>query len=80
MIINREVKANQIWEHYKGKRYLVLDIGYDATKNNPINEPIVIYRSLYHCDEFGMQALWSRPLVDFLQKENNGKYKFTLVE
>jgi hypothetical protein len=71
--ISRDVKANQIWQHYKGNECLITDIGYDANKSSPIDGPIVIYRSLYTCEDLGRQALWSRPLKEFLQKEKDGK-------
>ena len=41
-----------IWEHYKGGRYLLLDVAY----HSETLEPMVVYRALY-----GEGALWVRP-------------------
>ena len=42
-----------IWEHYKGGRYLLIDVAY----HSETLEPMVVYRALY-----GEGALWVRPL------------------
>jgi hypothetical protein len=58
-----------LYEHYKGKRYEVLDVAI----HTETNEPMVIYKALYKGD-FPEGQLWARPLKMF--KENvtvNGK-------
>ncbi len=58
-----------LYEHYKGKRYEVLDVAV----HTETNEPLVIYKALYKGD-FPERTLWVRPLAMF--KENvtvNGK-------
>ena len=51
------------YEHYKGKRYEVLDIAV----HTETREPMVIYKALYKGD-FPEGTLWTRPLAMF--KEN----------
>ena len=58
-----------LYEHYKGKRYEVLDVAI----HSETQEAMVIYKALYKGD-FSEGALWVRPLAMF--KENvmvNGK-------
>ena len=74
----REVKINGVYRHFKGKYYIVEDIGIDSETL----EEKVIYRALY-----GDNKLWIRPLKEFLSKVDKEKYpdvkeeyRFTLVE
>lgn len=58
-----------LYEHYKGKRYEVLDVA----MHSETLEPMVIYKMLYK-GNFPQGTLWVRPLAMF--KENvtvNGK-------
>jgi len=58
-----------LYEHYKGKRYEVVDVAI----HTETLEPMVIYKALYKGD-FPEGTLWVRPLAMF--KENvtvNGK-------
>jgi hypothetical protein len=52
-----------IYEHYKGKRYEVLDVA----MHTETLEPMVVYKALYIGD-FPQGTLWVRPLAMF--KEN----------
>jgi hypothetical protein len=52
-----------IYEHYKGNRYEVLDVGI----HTETREPLVIYKALYQ-GNFPEGTLWVRPLAMF--KEN----------
>lgn len=74
----RQVKQNEIYKHFKGDYYIILEIGKDAETM----EDCVIYRSLY---EEG--KVWIRPLDNFLEEVDhkkypniNQKYKFELQE
>ena len=74
----RKVKINGVYRHFKGKYYIVEDIGIDSETL----EEKVIYRALY-----GDNKLWIRPLKEFLSKVDKEKYpdvkeeyRFTLVE
>ena len=49
-----------VYEHYKGKRYEVLD----AAMHTEAREPLVIYKALYKGD-FPEGTLWARPLAMF---------------
>ena len=49
-----------IYEHFKGKRYEVIDVA----KHSETLEPMVIYKALYKGD-FPQGTLWVRPLAMF---------------
>ena len=51
-----------IYEHYKGKFYLVLDVA----RHHETLEEVVIYKALYET-EFGDDTLWIRPLEMFTE-------------
>lgn len=74
----RKVKIKGIYKHFKGKYYIVEDIGIDSETL----EEKVIYRALYDDNK-----LWIRPLSDFISKVDKEKYpdvkdiyRFTLVD
>ena len=71
--MSREVKINNIYQHYKGNLYIVEGI---AT-NSETMEEMVLYRGLY-----GDHKLWVRPLKMFLEEVNiDGKrWRFEEVE
>ena len=52
-----------LYEHFKGKRYEVIDVAIHSESL----EPMVIYKALYKGD-FPEGTLWARPLAMF--KEN----------
>jgi hypothetical protein len=49
-----------LYEHYKGRRYEVLDVAI----NTETREVMVIYKALYKGD-FAEGTLWARPLTMF---------------
>jgi hypothetical protein len=58
-----------LYEHYKGKRYEVLDVAI----HTETREPMVIYKALYKGD-FPEGTLWARPLAMFKEYVTvNGK-------
>jgi hypothetical protein len=58
-----------LYEHYKGKRYEVLDVAI----HTETLEPMVIYKALYKGD-FPDGTLWVRPLAMFKKNVTvNGK-------
>lgn len=62
--MNHELRKG-VYEHFKGKRYELLDVGKDSESL----EEVVIYKALY-----GDGQIWIRPLKMFLGKvELNGK-------
>ena len=74
------VKVNELYEHYKGKRYKILAIARDS---EDIEKHVVVYQGLYDSDEFGDNPVWARELNEFLEEVDlNGKKikRFKLVE
>ena len=51
-----------LYEHYKGKRYEVLDMA----RHTESGERLVIYKALYKGD-FPEGTLWARPLAMFTE-------------
>ena len=75
-----EIKAGQIWSHYKSpnKRYEIIAIAKDS---NTLEE-VVVYKALYQ-GEFKFGQIWARSLEEFLGTvEKNGKQinRFELAE
>ncbi len=56
------------YQHYKGKMYEVFGVA----KHSETLEDMVIYQALYDSPEFGDQALWVRPLHEFIEKVRSG--------
>lgn len=50
-----------VYEHYKGKRYKILDVVFNADDC----ELAVVYESLYDDAQFGSHAHWVRSLKEF---------------
>ena len=76
--MDREIKINGIYKHFKGDYYLVENI---AT-HSETKEKYVVYRRLY-----GDGGLWIRPMDMFLSEVDhekypnvNQKYRFELQE
>jgi hypothetical protein len=56
-----------VYEHYKGKKYRVIDVG----KHSETLEDMVVYEALYQNE---VSKLWIRPLTMFLEEvEVEGK-------
>lgn len=51
------------YRHYRGKEYELIGIA----KHTETLEDLVIYKALYHSDEFGDNAIWARPLAMFIE-------------
>ncbi len=64
-----DVKVGK-YKHYKGKMYEVIGVA----RHSETLEELVVYRALYHSDEWGDNALWVRPKEMFLEMvEIDGK-------
>lgn len=63
--MERELKIRQLYRHFKGKLYYVMDIGLDSETL----EEMVIYQALY-----GDKKIFIRPLKMFLSKVDVKKY------
>jgi len=57
-----EVKLGK-YKHYKGGQYKVIGVA----RHSETLEELVIYQALYNSDEFGNNALWTRPKAMFLE-------------
>lgn len=58
-----KVPIGAIFEHYKGKKYKVLEVG----RHSETLGLCVVYQALYDSLEFGDHAVWIRPLEMFLE-------------
>jgi hypothetical protein len=64
------VEIGAIYEHYKGKKYKILDVVFNADNC----ELAVVYESLYDDPQFGSHAHWVRSLKEFVGTQMvNGK-------
>ncbi len=58
-----KVPSGALFEHYKGKKYKILNVG----RHTETFEMCVVYQALYDSKEFGDQAIWVRALEMFLE-------------
>jgi len=61
-----EPKPGEIYEHFKGGDYEVLDIARDC--ENP-SKKVVVYKSLYEHEEYPRGTVWTRSLDDFVSEK-----------
>lgn len=71
--LETSVIRNRVYEHYRGNRYLVVDIAKDADQDG--DEFRVIYRALY-----GHGQLYSTTLERFTGVNAKGEPRFRLLE
>jgi hypothetical protein len=71
--LETSVIRNRVYEHYRGNRYVVVDIAKDADKDG--DEFRVIYRALYDHGQ-----LYSTALERFTGVNAEGKARFRLIE
>ena len=66
----REIKLGQVYRHFKGNYYVVLDVVNDSETNNTDNpDKIVIYQALY-----GDHLKWARKYEEFMSEVDHKKY------
>jgi hypothetical protein len=51
------------YQHYKGNFYEVIGVA----RHSETLEELVVYRALYHHEEYGDRSLWVRPKTMFLE-------------
>lgn len=61
----RKLRINHVYRHFKGDKYLVVDIA----KDSETQQEMVVYRRLY-----GDGDLWVRPKDMFLSEVDHKKY------
>ncbi|MDB5260478.1 MAG: hypothetical protein JWN37_709 [Candidatus Nomurabacteria bacterium] len=71
--LETSVERNRVYEHYRGNKYLVIDIAKDADKEG--DEFRVIYRALYDHGQ-----LYSQPIERFTGVHTDGRPRFRLLE
>jgi hypothetical protein len=71
--LETSVVRNGVYEHYRGNRYIVVDIAKDADQDG--DEFRVIYRALYDHGQ-----LYVTSLEQFTGIGSTGKPRFTLVQ
>ena len=68
--MERDIKIGYIYRHFKGKKYIVLDIVNDSESNNDKEyKKVVIYQALY-----GERLKWARPYEMFISEVDHEKY------
>lgn len=67
----REIKIHGIYQHFKGKYYIVEDVAYDSETM----KKVVVYRQLY-----GNRELFVRDLDMFLSEVDHEKYPNVLCK
>jgi hypothetical protein len=68
-----------IYQHYKGKKYKVIGIGY----HSETFEKMVVYQGLYTDSKYGKNPIWVRPYKMFIKKvKKDGKmiYRFRYLD
>ena len=66
----RKIELGQIYRHFKGNYYVVLDVVNDCDSNNDAEfRKIVIYQALY-----GDHLKWARRLDEFMSEVDHVKY------
>lgn len=63
--MERKLEIRQLYRHFKGKLYYVIDTGLDSETL----EEVVIYQAMY-----GDKKIFVRPLKMFLSKVDTNKY------
>ncbi len=74
-----KAEVGKRYQHYKGKTYVVLAIGYDSENL----QEVVVYRGEYTDPEFGENPVWVRPLGMFEEKiivDGKAVDRFTRIE
>lgn len=71
--LETEVERNRMYEHYRGNRYVVVDIAKNADQDG--DEFYVIYRALYDHGQ-----LYSTALKHFTGTNDKGEPRFRLLE
>ena len=72
-LLETSIMRNRVYEHYRGNRYIVVDIAKNADVDG--DEFRVIYRALYDHGQ-----LYSTAIDRFTGMNSDGKPRFTLID
>ena len=72
-LLETSVIRNRVYEHYRGNRYIVVDIAKNADVDG--DEFRIIYRALYDHGQ-----LYSTAIDRFTGMNSDGKPRFTLID
>lgn len=57
-----DMKAGDIYQHYKGKKYqIIAPVAYYSEEQPKPTSEFVVYKALYTAPEYGKNAVWVRP-------------------
>lgn len=65
-ILDLDIQCGQKYQHYSGKKYLVIGIAHLKVEGN--TTVYVVYQARYYDDKFGLNAYWIRPIDMFKEK------------
>ena len=67
----RTVKKGQLYKHFKGHTYIILEMAYDSDKyneDNPLDSRVVVYQNVES------KQIWVRPYDEFVSEVDHNKY------
>lgn len=76
VIIRNTPKAGEVWQHFKGDRYLIETVA----RHTETNEQLVIYRCIKTDDADKRNQIYARPLAMFMSLVDREKYPEVLQE
>jgi hypothetical protein len=69
MLIREEPKVGEVWQHFKGTNYTILNIAI----NTETEEKMVVYRN----DYTPFEKVWARPMEMFMSEVDRRKYPYS---
>jgi NTP pyrophosphatase (non-canonical NTP hydrolase) len=77
LMADMNLKKDQIYQHYKGKFYKILNIGYNS--QDDVLEPWIAYQGLYDDPKLGKNPVFFQSIARFMQPIDGKKIeRFTL--
>ena len=73
-----------IYQHYSGKKYKILYVGYYFNKKTGVElEPVMVYQALYKDEMLGNDVIFIRSIDEFTRSvQKNGTFitRYTLID